>query len=214
MAMLLAPASACAQGTFLGLVDIGVTGGHSWFDYEDANPGEVLGPFLEASGGNANVGVEVRYTLPVFKAGTFIGLQAAWRKESVRPRARYTFSDGISALVSDAFYEPQWTADLLARLGHDFGRFSIYVSGGGTVIDSQVQTVTIAPQISITPITVEGSQYHLGWKAVLGADIDLHRHWLLFLEAEYADLGKKRYFGEFERSLKSYGGRAGILYRF
>ena len=219
MAMLLAPAGACAQGTFLGLVDIGVTGGHSWFDYEDANPAPEL---LEASGGNANVGVEVRYTLPVFKAGTFIGLQAAWRKETARLKARLVEQTPRIMGSTDASYEPQWTADLLARLGHDFGRFSIYASGGLSVIDSQVQTVTSVLVLGANvPVRRKDkdSQYHLGWKAALGADIELHRHWLLFLEAEYADLGTEKYFESrvgnlFERSLKNYGGRGGILYRF
>ena len=69
------------------------------------------------------------------------------------------------------------------------------------------------------PVRREDSQYHLGWKAALGTDIELHKHWLLFLEAEYADLGTAKYFESrvgnlFERSLKNYGGRGGILYRF
>ncbi len=174
--------------------EIGLQGGFAQWKGKSGDSDE------DATGGS--FGVVARYTVPVDDNGIFVGLHLAGSAETASHSDSGSIADEASI---------NWSADILARIGHDLGGAVIYVAGGmafaGASIEASADNVEI----------FNDSQVHVGWKVALGLDVAIAENWSFFTQAEYGGYGEKEYSDQglvSDLDLNAITGRVGVLYRF
>lgn len=177
---------------------IGLTGGISDYVFQDEGNN-----FPKHDEQGPSWGIAARYTVPVGER-SFIGVHFGFRRETAEldnNDDRWDYHRGNN--------KTDWSGDLMARFGTDFGRVSPYIAGGVSMARS---TIEVLP--GDFSLGINKSATYTGWKVAVGADVDLSERLSMFVQAEHADYGSENYTDEIRGALTQQALRLGLMLNF
>ncbi|MDB5642167.1 MAG: outer membrane protein [Hyphomicrobiales bacterium] len=159
----------------------GVQGGMAWAKDKMQQYSQILPLWkMEMSSDTAFGGLHVGYQRNFDQL--VLGLEADYDWGGKQGKGVY--SDGTTTFTRT--YQMDSRSTLRAKLGYDFGVFSIYATGGGAM--TNLKTTGLAT----TGLGESQRQENFGFGATLGAGLvyRLTRNWAAFSEYRYADFGQ------------------------
>ncbi|MCX5576700.1 outer membrane protein [Kaistia terrae] len=139
------------------------------------------------------------------------GVQAGynWQFDNIVIGAQTDFAYTSAKISDDAFgaeNKLEWLGSTTARVGYAFDNFLVYGKGGVAYGQSKIDDAVLS---------VNDSQWHVGWTAGVGAEYAFTQNITGLLEYNYVDLGSQDYFNDaVSADLTTNVIKAGLNYKF